>query len=493
MVDVLYSLVDVTQRFDQLIFDPFYIHNLDMTSMMMMKSFYNWIYSIEDKVLDRICKNILPRVHYQINELIIEQNSLERVLHTIDYPQLYSLLLMDLTEEVLLKYLTVEDNTTLRRLLSEQITCLKLVFKYDTTLSISGTSSIIFALILSLCKRLVKLNFYEFFERSIICTFEISSMNCTSSTLTELVIDIKTFDDCLYLLDGRLNCLSKLIIYILEIANTIGTIDNTKKLSKLKYFSLMSYRRTVCYDNLIIPLLRRMINLEELILFLSIITEKNYIDGIQLYDSILIYMPRLNKFSFSIDTYIAEHNIEFALSSNEDIQRSFIRKEYGSVYSQVEIFPREYKRRCTSWSLPYRFESGLFNNVQSLIMADFRPFEHGFFKIISQSFPLLKKLYILNDEPQKHKQQPRKCIIFSHLVLLFLHRAHVDYAEQFLSEKYCYLPSLLDLSVGYKSLALVTNNFTNDETRVSCSKLTALHIKEPFVLPINFHEYFPLL
>ncbi|CAF4364651.1 unnamed protein product, partial [Adineta steineri] len=105
MVDVLYSLVDVTQRFDQLIFDPFYIQNLDMTSMMM-KSFYDCIYSIEDKVLDRICKNILPRIHYQINELIIEQNSLERVLHTIDYPQLYSLLLMDSTEEVLLKYIT---------------------------------------------------------------------------------------------------------------------------------------------------------------------------------------------------------------------------------------------------------------------------------------------------------------------------------------------------------------------------------------------------
>ncbi|CAF1127106.1 unnamed protein product [Adineta steineri] len=355
MVDVLYSLVDVTQRFDQLIFDPFYIHNLDMTSMMM-KSFYDCNYSIEDKVLDRICKNILPRIHYQINELIIEQNSIERVLHTINYPQLYSLSLMDFTEEVLLKYLT--DNTTLRRLLDEQITCLKLDFKYDTTLSISETSSIMFALILSLCKRLVKLNFYEFYERSRICTFEISSMNCTSSTLTELVINIETFDDCLYLLDGRLNCLSKLIINIQEIANTIGTIDNTvKKLPKLKQFSLMSYRRTACYDNLIIPLLRRMINLEELLLFLSIITEENYIDGIQLYDSILIYMPQLNKFSFSIDTCIAVHNIEFALSSNEDIQRSFIRKEYGSVYSQVEIFPREYKRRCTSCSLPYRFES----------------------------------------------------------------------------------------------------------------------------------------
>ena len=31
MVDVLYSLVDVNKRFNRLILDPFYIHNLDFT------------------------------------------------------------------------------------------------------------------------------------------------------------------------------------------------------------------------------------------------------------------------------------------------------------------------------------------------------------------------------------------------------------------------------------------------------------------------------
>jgi len=139
------------------------------------------------------------------------------------------------------------------------------------------------------------------------------------------------------------------------------------------------------------------------------------------------------------------------------------------------------------------FQGGLFNNVQSLMMADFRPFEHDFFKIISQSFPLLKKLYIFNEEPQKDKQESQKCIIFSHLVLLCLQCAHADYAEQFLSDKHCYLPRLLDLRIGYESLVLVTNNFTNDGIRVTCSKLTSLHIREPFVPPRNFHQYFPLL
>jgi hypothetical protein len=71
-----------------------------------MKSFYDRTYSIDNQVLDRICKNILPRIYRQVNELIVEQYSMERILHTINYPQLYSLTLMDFPEEVLLDYLT---------------------------------------------------------------------------------------------------------------------------------------------------------------------------------------------------------------------------------------------------------------------------------------------------------------------------------------------------------------------------------------------------
>jgi hypothetical protein len=105
MIDVLYSLVDITQRFNQLVFDPFYIRNLNMTSMKM-KSYYDRIYSIDNQVLDRICKNILPRISHQINELIVEQYSMEHVLHSINYPQLYSLTFMNFSEEILFNYLT---------------------------------------------------------------------------------------------------------------------------------------------------------------------------------------------------------------------------------------------------------------------------------------------------------------------------------------------------------------------------------------------------
>jgi hypothetical protein len=105
MVDVLYSFVDITQRFNQLVFDPFYIRKLNLTSMKM-KSCFDRIYSIDNKILDKICTNILPQIYDQINELIVEQYSMERILHTINYPQLYSLTLMNFPQEILFNYLT---------------------------------------------------------------------------------------------------------------------------------------------------------------------------------------------------------------------------------------------------------------------------------------------------------------------------------------------------------------------------------------------------
>lgn len=104
MVDVLYSLADVSQRLDQLVFDLGYIRNLAMASIKM-KSSFDLIFSINNQVLDRICKNILPRIHHQVNELIVEQNSMERVLYAIHYIQLYWLSLVDFQIGVLIKYL----------------------------------------------------------------------------------------------------------------------------------------------------------------------------------------------------------------------------------------------------------------------------------------------------------------------------------------------------------------------------------------------------
>jgi hypothetical protein len=260
-----------------------------------------------------------------------------------------------------------------------------------------------------------------------------------------------------------------------------------------------------------------MINLQELTLFLSIIRiDSNYIDGIQLHDDILCYMPRLNKFYFNIETAIVKNKSDLVLSSNEDIQHSFIEREFRPVDSYVDIFSREngsqghaysfsheFYSRSKIYSLPYpfkyysflsnSFQGGTFKKVQTLSMADMHPFEHEFFQIISQSFPLLRNLHLFNKKAQKVKQQSRTLITFPQLVRLDIDFTHEDYAEQFLVDQYCHLPSLLKLQIGYASLMSVTNHFTNHATHHTCSKLKRLCIYEPFVRPEHFHRYFSSL
>jgi len=103
----VYSLIDIDERFAQILLDPLYIRNLrnlDMTTKTM-KSYFDYTFSIDDQVLSRICEKILPQTHDHVNKLTIEQNSMERIL-TVSYPQLYSLSLIDVQEKILFQYLT---------------------------------------------------------------------------------------------------------------------------------------------------------------------------------------------------------------------------------------------------------------------------------------------------------------------------------------------------------------------------------------------------
>ncbi|CAF3352350.1 unnamed protein product [Rotaria sp. Silwood2] len=122
------------------------------------------------------------------------------------------------------------SNTTLRRLLNNQITDLIVEIKDERTAELSDENkSSAFPLILSLCKRLRDLTFCEQLSNQglPISIFKLPSTSCMSSTLTKLKIDVNTFDDCLYLLDGRFEYLSTLIVDIVKISISRSKIDNT--------------------------------------------------------------------------------------------------------------------------------------------------------------------------------------------------------------------------------------------------------------------------
>jgi hypothetical protein len=249
-----------------------------------------------------------------------------------------------------------------------------------------------------------------------------------------------------------------------------------------------------------------MINLEELKLYLPIIRfDSTFIDGIQLRDQFLIYMTQLKKFTFSINTEIDNYMVGLKLPSNEDVQRSFIGRGYQQVASSlhVHIEPESTEGNCHIYSLPYDFEyfhhlndsfqGGMFDKVRQLTMNDMHPIEHKLFQLISQDFPFLEVLYILNEYTMEDKQHSSTLITFPYLTFIDLKCAHVDYAELFLVKKNMHLPRLLNLSIEYKSLITITNNFTNDAACFNFGTLESLDLCQSFVRPGNFHEYFPLL
>ncbi|CAF5014618.1 unnamed protein product, partial [Rotaria sp. Silwood1] len=122
----------------------------------------------------------------------------------------------------------------------------------------------------------------------------------------------------------------QLTTFIVNIGNIVynsSVVYNMDDLSNLKCFSLTCRCFTDEYDTQILPLLRRMSNLEELALSIINQNRTTFVDGTQINNEILVHMPRLYKFDFNINTGTALHHLVHYLSS-DDIQQSFINIGY---------------------------------------------------------------------------------------------------------------------------------------------------------------------
>ena len=136
-----------------------------------------------------------------------------------------------------------------------------------------------------------------------------------------------------------------------------------------------------------------MINLEELRLYLRIWRkDSTYVDGIELYDQFLIHITQLKKFTFFIKTVVWNKDNNVELPSNEDIQRSFLGRNYPPVSSYLNPHLYSMDGECEIYSLPYdfqwyeelenSFQGGMFDKVRQLNMADKVPFEYKLFLTI---------------------------------------------------------------------------------------------------------------
>jgi hypothetical protein len=245
-----------------------------------------------------------------------------------------------------------------------------------------------------------------------------------------------------------------------------------------------------------------MVNLEKLHLQLICQRDK-FIDGDDLKTNIINHLLRLNTFTFNIRT-INYSFYENDLLSNEDIQQTFKDFKSNQVISCVDYFQEARYGECHAYSYPYKskyyymitnnFPDRLFECVRIVSLFDERPFEHEFFLRIAQSFPLMKKLTVINRKAQKNKQcrksENLSIIEYHHLTELCLLNAHEDYHEEFLLDTETCLPNGVYLRIDYRSLEKVTHNFERDATRINCSKINYFYGKNVIQFPKHFKDYF---
>ena len=123
------------------------------------------------------------------------------------------------------------DKSSLRSIFQEQITNLTLINNDEDewTRSLKNYTTNVFGHILTFFKNLKELSIIgpsaiSMYPGLLLCY--LPSTTFSSPILTHLYINVKTFDDCLYLLDGRLGKLTTLCVNIYSIDEYSRIVHN---------------------------------------------------------------------------------------------------------------------------------------------------------------------------------------------------------------------------------------------------------------------------
>jgi len=112
--DVLYSLLNSTQRLDRIARSMYYTRSINFSIELSNVQFA----AINSDKLNRFCAELLPEIHCQIQSLTLESSTIERILLATRFPNLDTIILVGFLPDVLLDYLT---NDSIGHLFKEQI------------------------------------------------------------------------------------------------------------------------------------------------------------------------------------------------------------------------------------------------------------------------------------------------------------------------------------------------------------------------------------
>ncbi|CAF3204414.1 unnamed protein product [Rotaria sp. Silwood2] len=250
--------------------------------------------------------------------------------------------------------------------------------------------------------------------------------------------------------------------------------------------------------------------LEKLTLYLRIKNRGTFIDSTHLQNEILFYMPRLHSFSFYISTYDDTADL-FRYMPSQDIQRTTTNIGHQRM-TKIINYSTSRQAVCCVFSLPFVFDhfheignifpDVVFKYVTYMMVQDVVPFNHELFIRVARSFPLLGQLRILNLESQSacnvstlssDDSQAYSVVKYPHLTSLDVVKANIDYLEEFLNETKASVPCLTRLIANYNDFKIVTKNFTQEETRRNCMKITQCIMMNSSPFAADYYHYFPSL
>ncbi|UJR29813.1 hypothetical protein I4U23_017357 [Adineta vaga] len=494
--------MDVNQRLTRIVHDTYFTRSL---YFLEYSPDNETISPLSDLTLDRFCSKILPEIGHRIQTFYLERMSIKRILHATNYPNLNNLSLYDMDYEVAMSLF--DDKNPLAYVFKNQISSLFISFNMvKKSLPKGMIYSDIFAKILTIFTNLRCLTFNPCASFLDAVFFTLIHKTAVSSTLVELHISVAEIHDCLNLLDGRFDKLHILHVTVCNIYSWLSEIK-VEVLPNLRIFSLSSDYKIHDFDEVIVSLLRRMLNSEELHLNIRVKCYEKFIDGYKLKNDILIHMPRLHKFIFNIFS-ILNHCDQTNFPSNEHIEKTFEYFYDEKVITCIDHFEEGGYSQCHIYSYPYKskvynnitnnFQGGLFTNVTEVLLYDEHPFEYEFLLQISKSFPFMKELTLRNSKSLNNKQLRKlnknneilSIIGYPNLKRLDLTDAHVDYVELFLFDRKIALPNNLHLCVEYRSLENVTYNFTRYTRPNNCEKLTDLYFYPADQISERIKRYF---
>lgn len=252
-----------------------------------------------------------------------------------------------------------------------------------------------------------------------------------------------------------------------------------------------------------------MINLEKLTLYLRIDCQTNFMDPIYLINQFLMNMSQLHSFNFYLGTRNKKTDLVDYLSKN-DIKENYIK---NIIYQEISNFVQNVYNTGIYhiFTLPFQFDNLtyvgnifpniLYKNVIELLIYDDITFEHEFFQRISQHFPRLRKLNVINSTPSLCDTkvasddiiQSYEIVEYPHLTFLDISRVNIYYVEEFLNETKIRLPCLTKLRIDYEKLRMITKDFIRETTRRNCANVKQLIINTTIVGSKDYYDYFPLL